>query len=120
MKMSRSGGLFACVVLVALAGVAQAGGLAEPVREPYVAVPGDATEKVVVPVAPVPHKTVSTQSCRWVTVAVTVTQPQHFVNQGLSVSGCCCGTVVIPGNSFSLGGQSSAQQELVCDGKGNS
>lgn len=119
MNVSRMRGFLLGVAVVSWTSVAQAGGLAEPVSEPYVRVPGDATEKVV-PARPAPHKTLPAQSCRWVIVAVTVPQPQQFTNQGLSVSGCCCGTIVIPGNSFSQGGQSSARQELVCDGKGNS
>ncbi len=116
MKMSHRRGLFAGVVLVSLTGFAHAGGLAEPV-EPYVAVPGDGHKRAV-PVYRAPPK--RSLPCRWVTVAVTNEPPLYFANQGFSVSGCCCGSITIPGNSFSLGGQSSVRQELVCGGEGNS
>jgi hypothetical protein len=117
MNVSRTRAFALCVALVSWTSVAHAGGLAEPVSEPYVAVPGDATEKVV-PVHPAPPK--RSRPCRMVTVAVTVDQPQYFGNQGLMAAGCCCGTIAISGHSFVLGGQQSSRQVQDCDGEGNS
>ncbi len=103
------------LVAALAAPVAQAGGLAEPEPEPRVMVPDEPLQRTVRPTRPAEQ-----ESCRWVTVAVTTDAPQWFGNQGLAVSGCCCGVITIPGNSFSLGGQSSVRQELVCNGEENS
>ncbi len=113
MKLQMKRGFCLTLALLLTSTLAQAGGVVEVVPEPTVRVPMAAP-----PVRPVVPTERSRVRCVFVPITAHAEPAQTYVNQGLSVTNCCCGGITIAGSSVTLSGSVSVQQEMRCDVEG--
>lgn len=114
MKLQMKRELFFTLALMLTASLAQAGGVVESLPEPMVQVVR--TVPLARPVVPTVRPRVR---CVFVPVATHVEPAQTYVNQGLSVTNCCCDGITFTGSSVTLPSSVSVQQEMHCDVEGD-